>query len=455
MAKRNRKNNNLQIEKGSKKSQPQPQNNEKNEGKVFFSKRLIILCGAETEENYFKGLQNMESLKNNNVRVFCEVSKKSENEKFGEPINLITTFLKVLQNDETKNSKEWTELEQYTTQTNQNGKLLYVQNTVTKIEQELSKFKKQKTKILDKNSDFLWVVFDNDDNEGTKQKEFERLFALAKKYNINIAYSVRQFENWILLHFERMKRPFYVSECKNCLEGEEQKPKSCKECRCGLSDFSAVSCANGKDCKGEICIAGYLREKKYHPFYKKGQWKNESEKSSKASVRFCFEGLFEDSNFQKEKIVIDKMKNAIENAHWLRHQKNEFLAPAVTNPFVDVDKLVSEIIDYQVYHNEYQGLRFDILDKNSLHNGKLKLQIINNSKFDVLINQPNLSRFLLVKILPNYSRNIITAKNIQPWSIVLERNIPQEIAIDFGQDITLFSSFLYQFSPNQHILIDL
>lgn len=54
--------------------------------------------------------------------------------------------------------------------------------------------------------DELWVVFDKDGY--TKHKE---AFELAKKRNINIAFSSISFETWVLLHFERSNTVFEKS----------------------------------------------------------------------------------------------------------------------------------------------------------------------------------------------------------------------------------------------------
>ncbi len=56
-------------------------------------------------------------------------------------------------------------------------------------------------------SDTAWVVYDKDGY--TKHSE---TFNLAKKLNVNIAFSSISFEMWILLHFEYTSRSFKKSE---------------------------------------------------------------------------------------------------------------------------------------------------------------------------------------------------------------------------------------------------
>lgn len=59
--------------------------------------------------------------------------------------------------------------------------------------------------------DATWAVFDNDGHPAQKEA-----FALAaeKDKPVNIAFSSRSFEQWVLLHFEKSIFPFQATTCK-------------------------------------------------------------------------------------------------------------------------------------------------------------------------------------------------------------------------------------------------
>jgi hypothetical protein len=202
--------------------------------------------------------------------------------------------------------------------------------------------------------DQIWLICDNDDNKSEKHNLFTTLFAKTKEFGIHIAYSNRQFENWVLLHFEKKNTVFSESECKN------------EKVKCGNS-----SAPTPTNCKGSICIGGYLRENKLHPIYKKGDWRKKSneeisaedveetsiKEDGKRTREYCYEGLFDDSvkfhdaegnlcdvKKEDEKIVFDKIRTAIQNAEWLRNQQGNPLPENALNPYTDVDKLVKILI---------------------------------------------------------------------------------------------------------------
>ena len=66
---------------------------------------------------------------------------------------------------------------------------------------------KQAKKLREIPADEVWAVFDKDGY--TKHAE---AFSLAKKSNVNIAFSSISFEFWILLHFEYTTRSFLRSD---------------------------------------------------------------------------------------------------------------------------------------------------------------------------------------------------------------------------------------------------
>ena len=165
-----------------------------------------------------------------------------------------------------------------------------------KCKEQITYYQTKANSLLEDNTPFdqIWLIFDNDDNNEEKQNVFNYLCTKAKDFNIDIAYSNRQFENWILLHFEQNRHIFLASECKNCLEGSKQiKQKYSDDCRCRLSDFSKNKKCVETDCKGNTCIGGYLTENKLHSSYKKGDWRKENGGNGKCTQEYCYEGLFD------------------------------------------------------------------------------------------------------------------------------------------------------------------
>jgi len=337
----------------------------KKEAEANDKPKILILCEGQTEVNYFRGIIESETVYPNLIYATVVEMPESNQAK-----NLMLVAVYILQQttktkkiiDATKNYIE----ENYQKAVERLHKLalkktgLDIDREIEKIKENRQGLKKYAIDLLNEGNtsqispfDQIWLVFDNDDNNQEKQGFLIDLFAKAKEFGIQMAYSNRQFENWILLHFEQNNTIFLASECKNCLEGSKQvKKKYCDECRCGLSDFSKKDCANGNDCKGEICIGGYLRENKLHSFYKKGDWRKESGGNGKTTNEYCYEGLFDGSvkdflnvSQDQEKAVFQKIRIAIQNAEWLRNQQGNPSPENSQNPYTDVDKLVKILIN--------------------------------------------------------------------------------------------------------------
>ena len=79
----------------------------------------------------------------------------------------------------------------------------------------------------DKEVDEVWVVYDKDDadlNE-TRLENFHQAFKIARKENMEIAYSNEAFELWLLLHFASVssEKPIARSEIYEALQAEIRK----------------------------------------------------------------------------------------------------------------------------------------------------------------------------------------------------------------------------------------
>jgi hypothetical protein len=317
-----------------------------NEKSITLNPKILILCEGQTEVNYFKGITKSQTYKYKMGAVYTTVVAMPEN---NQAKNLLLLAVRILLNT-TKNNKINTELIEILNSFFEKN----LPENEQKRKEQINYYQAKCNALLEDNTPFdqIWLIFDNDDNNEEKQSVFSYLFTKAKDFNIDIAYSNRQFENWILLHFEQNQHIFLASECKNCLEGSKQiKCKYSDDCRCGLSDFSKNKKCVGIDCKGTICIGGYLRENKLHTSYKKGDWRKESGGNDIATHEYCYKGLFDTSvkdflnvTQAQEKVVFDKIRTAIQNAEWLRNQQGNPKPEIATNPYTDVDKLVQVLI---------------------------------------------------------------------------------------------------------------
>ena len=163
---------------------------------VNINERVLILCCGETEQNYFNGIINSHHFRQVPVFVNCLKSDKNE------PQNLLITTLKIALKTKSTKIKSSSEL--------------YLEKYEDKIDTETV------NKIIRDSDNFpfdkLWIVFDADDSSGSKQKEFEEIYKIANDFSIQIAFSVRQWEDWMILHFEKYDKPFLQSQCKDSLK---------------------------------------------------------------------------------------------------------------------------------------------------------------------------------------------------------------------------------------------
>lgn len=120
-----------------------------------FSKRGLILCEGETEENYFKGFVTKDS----NKRKFSAISVEIYKPKDHSPKGLVS---------EAKN----------------------------RIKQAI----KEKSPY-----DFVWVVFDRDGHQNIQAAFHE---ARTFKYSIKIGFTITCFEYFVLLHFIKSTKAY-------------------------------------------------------------------------------------------------------------------------------------------------------------------------------------------------------------------------------------------------------
>jgi len=205
----------------------------------------------------------------------------------------------------------------------------------------------------------VWTVFDND-NHPAKEEAFKAAKELVNGKTIQIAYSSRSFEQYILTHFERKYTPFVKTDCKYKIK------KRSYLNRCGTNVFP------DKDCNGNVCINGYASTK--------GFWKNTNEDNSKQNEMFS--------------LINDKLEIGFENSSWIRYQSDlhENETPLYNkNPYTDADLLIKKLLGYYKIH---QWLKLD------------KMYTIKN-----------------ISIYIDSKTKILTIKNISDTIVIIPNNI--------------------------------
>jgi len=169
----------------------------------------------------------------------------------------------------------------------------------------------------------LWAVFDK--NGHTHHKEaFTKANEKVNDKIVNIGFSSRSFEQWILLHFERNCRIFQQTEC-----GIKSKKGSKKILfECGKNTHQ-------NDCKGNVCLVGYIRTHTPLIDYAKS--------NKQEDLKRMMNILLETNTIQ----------TAFENAAWLRHkQQNELQKNNGNiyelNTYTNIDILVKQLIGNEI-----------------------------------------------------------------------------------------------------------
>ena len=155
--------------------------------------------------------------------------------------------------------------------------------------------------------DESWAVYDKDEHPKHEEAMAEANKIIDGK-KVNIAFSSRSFEYYLLLHFEYLYYGFEATECGERIKGKKQ----IYECGTGKNP--------DKDCDGKKCINGYAR--------KHGYWME-----SKSSV----------STFP---LVKDKLLKGMINACRLRTESDSKTDEPIykRNPYTNVDILVGRLI---------------------------------------------------------------------------------------------------------------
>ncbi|MBQ9636341.1 MAG: RloB domain-containing protein [Prevotella sp.] len=124
-----------------------------------------------------------------------------------------------------------------------------------------------------KNFSEVWVVFDKDEHPHHKEA-FEKVRReRAIHGNLNLAFSSRCFEMYLLQHFEYNTQAFLKSECDGKINGKTRYFNCCQ-----------ANAIHGKACDGDKCINGYARSH--------GYWQNSKSGQTFSFIRNLWYGIF-------------------------------------------------------------------------------------------------------------------------------------------------------------------
>ncbi len=152
--------------------------------------------------------------------------------------------------------------------------------------------------IVNGEADMAWIVFDKDNHPNLPQTFLE-----AAQYELNIAFSSRSFEHWVLLHYEKNNDSFTATECKDA---------NGKPIRCGTIPVP--------NCMPVPCLTGHLRRQNYIAGYSKKK------------------------DFDLYGAINHRTYIAAVNAAWLRFVTNAQPPLYDLNPYTDVDRLIFKML---------------------------------------------------------------------------------------------------------------
>jgi hypothetical protein len=245
--------------------------------------------------------------------------------------------------------------------------------------------------ILNKGVDEAWAVYDKDNHPMHKEAADEAARIIDGK-RVNIAFSSRSFEYYLLLHFEYLYHRFEETECGQRLSGK----KYIYECGTGRHPEH--------DCHGEKCINGYARTH--------GYWQE-----SKSST----------STFP---LVKDKLITGLVNACRLRMESDNVTQKPFyeRNPYTTADKLVSRIIGCETveygetyhYSNHKDSFSIKLVDRSiTISNGGNTTQLLTRSLLSIYdVNTQRSAAILEKNILLNPGESTNVQCNLNESQVV-------------------------------------
>lgn len=290
--------------------------------------KILIICeGTITEPNFLKPIVENHGFENTVIKI--EPTPEEENEEDDDDLQDYTS------KNKPKLKKRKTKSVRKPKPINTNKYDIQIESAGVPLNWVLT----GKRELYDGTANEVWCVFDHDDHPKRKEAFEEAEKPLENGVKVNIAFSSRSFEYYLLVHFERIYNKFEKTACK-------LKPAKGKTV--------IIRCGTGveNDCKGKDCINGYAQTK--------GYWSNSDEDNSKNQADFKgFEQLRETS---------------FENSAWVRFQSDKIEPESriyERNPYLNTDFLIKRLIQND---NEYRWID---LDKIYNFKNELSIQIVN------------------------------------------------------------------------------
>ena len=210
-------------------------------------------------------------------------------------------------------------------------------------------FEKAKEALEDGSANFAWAVFDKDHHP-----RLQETFNEAAAAGVKIAFSSRSFEEWVLMHFQKISTTFNKTECKDAAG---------KPTNCGSTLVP--------NCAPINCLTGHIRRHNFIPDYSKKK------------------------TFDLFAAINNLTEIAIVNAAWLRFQANASLNTAqpalqTLNPYTDVDQLIfklherSDKIEWGISNTDISLNNWTI--NASLANGNIVVRLSHTKPQSVALN---------------------------------------------------------------------
>lgn len=442
-----------------------PENHESQEDEEVLlpPRKYLILCEGETEHTYFEGIQFNEILKKKLLAVTVDIfSPKDKGITFTSLKGLVYEAMKrkrKAEEDEVPYDEIWLitdndERNSFIITKNKLGNPPYSEPLDQKNNPVWIKLKEydKKSFLHKKEYDtFLKIFFEEEGirqiiiDKTDKHNQFDELenpdpktmffsgdnFTYSKgtvenydenwKNYVNVGYSARSIENWLILHFER---------CDTCFS-------------------SSDGTKNDED------SIHYIRNKGFIPEYRKG---SENETESKIGAYQGLKNTPFSPALTEARIVIDRLRTASENAIWLRNIQQDEVAKSQLkyyeiDPYIlKLDSLVGSLIGEKLH---------SISEWNSKDE---QLCIIHHIGFDleqntaiivfqpderILINSGNISNYLRLFEIEKGLRKELSAKGLTTGLI---NQLPSdgicEITVQF-EKLNTSTDYCLHFKPKQ------
>lgn len=232
-------------------------------------------------------------------------------------------------------------------------------------------FQLAKNALESGSADYAWAVFDKDNHPRLPQTFLE-----ATASGVNIAFSSRSFEEWVLMHFEKNNTTFNATECKDARS---------KSINCGSHLVP--------NCTPIDCLTGRIRRNNYIPGYSKK------------------------SDFDLFNAIHQSTEVALVNSSWLRFNYgvslNNVQQPTlhVLNPYTDVDQLIYQFLPAKFnieWGNSNSNIILDNWTVNArIDNGDIIVNLSHTQPNPEILNALFITSFLTTDNLLNYTPCIV------------------------------------------------